>query len=211
VRENCRVVEVPVTADIEAGYGESPMDVAATVRHLLDAGIVGINLEDGGPKKTLVPVAEHVRKLLATRGAARAAGLPLVINARIDVYWLGVGEPAHRLAEAVRRARAYRDAGADCIFLPGITDPATIAELVSEIDIPLNILAGPGAPSSRQLEALGVRRVSAGSAPSRAVFGLIARMAEELRRHGTYESMRGGVPYEAMNAMMLSRVVEPDL
>lgn len=180
-------VDVPVTADMEAGYG----DAAATAEGVIAAGAVGLNLEDaaksvdGGP---LVDVPDQVAKIRAVRAVAGARGVPLVLNARTDVYLLGVGEPAGRFDEAVRRLRAYREAGADSLFVPGVRDAGTIGRLVRAVDGPLNILAGAGTPPVAELERLGVARVSVGSGPQRATLALVRRIAAELREQGTYST-----------------------
>ncbi|MBI4420069.1 MAG: isocitrate lyase/phosphoenolpyruvate mutase family protein, partial [Gemmatimonadetes bacterium] len=125
----------------------------------------------------------------AAREAARAAAVPLVINARTDVYLAGIGEPASRLGHAVRRLNAYREAGADCLFCPGVIDASVIADLVRELTGPLNILALAGAPSVAELERLGVRRVSLGARVMRAALGAVRRVAVELGGAGTYTAI----------------------
>lgn len=203
LREITSVVDLPVSADLEAGYAETPAAVEDVTRRVLNTGVIGVNVEDApGDGKPLVDLPVQVRKIEAIRQAGGAFGVPVVINARTDVYWLGVGEPVDRLRDALARARAYRAAGADSIFIPGVQDPPTIRALVIGVEAPLNVLAGPGAPSVATLKALGVARVSVGSGPSRAVFGLIARMATELRQSGRYDLMSGGIPYADINALL---------
>ena len=134
----------------------------------------------------------------------RKYDLALVLNARTDVYLLQVGDPAKRYDETVRRLSAYRDAGADCVFVPGVRDPATIGRLVADLKCPLNILAGPGSPSVPELAALGVTRISLGSGPMRATLGLLRRLAEELKQAGTYSAMEGAPSHAEINALMNS-------
>lgn len=189
-------VRVPVTADIEGGFGADPAGVGETVAGVLAAGAVGVNIEDG----TRSP-AEHAERLAAARAAADTAGVPLYVNARIDTYLRGLGDPAGRLDETLARAAAYLRAGASGIFVPGVTDPATIAELAAGIDAPLNILAGPGAPSVAELGALGVARVSLGSWVAEAAYAVVRRAAEELIATGTYGSLAGALPYGELNAL----------
>ncbi len=177
-------VELPVTADLEAGYG----DAAAVAEAALEAGAVGLNLEDGtgeadGP---LVEPERHAAAIRAVRAVADGAGIPLVINARVDVYIARAGEPEARFDEVLRRAAIYLDAGADCIFVPAVADTGTIGRLVTAIDAPLNILAGAGTPPIAELERLGVARVSVGSGPMRATLGLVERIAHELLEEGIY-------------------------
>ncbi len=182
-------VSVPVTADVEGGYGSgSPRDVAETVRAVIDVGAVGINLEDspGTDGETLLAPEVHAGRIRAARETARAVGADLVINARTDVYLFEVGRPEMRLDAAVERARLYRSAGADCVFVPGVIDVACIAELVRAIDGPLNIMAMPGAPSTSQLGELGVARVSVGPTFAQAALAATRRAARELLEQGTY-------------------------
>ncbi len=200
-------VQVPVTADVESGYGSRPEDAADTARSVIEAGAVGMNLEDatGDPAGPLAELPQQLEKIRAVRETARKLKVPLVLNARTDVYLLQVGDPAKRYEESVRRLAAYRDAGADCVFLPGLRDAATIGRLVADLRCPLNILAVPGSPSVPELRSLGVARVSLGSGPMRATLGLLRRLAEELKGRGTYAAMEGAPPHAEMNALMNSR------
>ena len=198
----CRVVSVPVTADIEAGYGSSPDQVAATVAAIIDAGAVGINLEDAAPDGTLFSQEQQRSRIIAAREAADAAGVDLVINARTDVYLRGIGEPRERFTHAVERANSYRSAGADCLFVPGVRDLVTIAALVESINGPLNIMAGPGSPPVQQLEELGVARVSLAVNVALAAYSTGRRAARETLEQGTYFSMDGGLTFPEMNALL---------
>jgi 2-methylisocitrate lyase-like PEP mutase family enzyme len=185
----CRAVSVPVTADMESGYGPEPAHVAATVRAVIDAGAVGLNLEDGRHGKPgLWDIAIQVERLRAARAAAEAAGVRVVINARTDVYLRGIGAESERFDHAVRRANAYREAGADCLFIPGVRDAAVIGALARAVNGPINILAGPGSPPIPELQKLGVARVSVGSGPMRAALTLLRRIAEDLRGPGDFTS-----------------------
>ena len=212
-------VSVPVTADVESGYGASPEAAAETARAVIGAGAVGMNLEDaadsalsgsvappggGDGAFPLLGLGAQLEKIRAVVDAGRKAGVPLVVNARTDLYWRSLGEPGWRFGETVLRANAFLEAGADCVFVPGVTEPATIAALVREIAGPLNVLAGPGAPPVAELASLGVRRVSVGSGPARAVMGLVRRVGQELIEEGTYSSMAdGAVPYPEANAFFV--------
>jgi 2-methylisocitrate lyase-like PEP mutase family enzyme len=183
-------VRVPVTADIEAGYGHNPEEVAKTIEGVIAAGAVGVNLEDNtGILKPLYTLEEQVERIRAAREAASKADLPLVINARTDTYLFQIGQEATRLEDTLSRARAYLEAGASSIFVPGVIDPALIKVLVREIPGPLNIMAGPGAPSAPQLFQLGVARVSIGGAAMLATMGLVRDIAQELHTQGTYGQM----------------------
>ncbi len=160
-----RVVTVPLTADIEGGYTDDLAALAETIRAVIGAGAVGINLEDGLRAPDL-----HARKIEAARKAADAAGVPLFINARTDVYLKGLAEGQAAFVESVARAERYRAAGADGVFVPGAKDPDLIGRLASEIALPLNVMLQPGAPPAAQLQALGARRLSSATAPFRAAY-----------------------------------------
>ena len=199
VREVVRAVRVPVTADIESGYGTgTPADVAAAVDAVLAAGAVGINLEDspgrdGGP---LLAAGEQAARIRAARAAAEARGVDLFVNVRTDVYLTGVGEPDGRFGETVRRAAVYVAAGADGVFVPGVRDAETLGRLVAAIPVPLNVLGGPGAPDVAALAALGVARVSLGPFVALAALGLVRRAVREMLDSGTYGAL-GDAPTSA--------------
>jgi 2-methylisocitrate lyase-like PEP mutase family enzyme len=184
-----RAVAVPVTADVEAGYGSTPEAAAETARGVIAAGAVGLNLEDGTSAGSLLDMGLHAERIRAAREAGVAAGVPLVINARTDAFEVREWDPARRFSEAVRRTHAYRAAGADCLFVPFVSDAATIGRLAREIDGPLNVIAGPPAPSLGELEQLGVRRASLGPRVVQAALGCVRRIALELRERGTYTSI----------------------
>jgi len=204
-----RVVTVPLSADIESGFARDAHEVAETVRRVIDAGAVGINLEDaihGGPP-ALYDLETAIDRVRAAREAANAIGIPLVINARTDVYLLSIGEPDARFDHAVRRANAYRKAGADCLFVPRIGRPADIERIVAALEGPLNLLAFPGIPTVTELERLGVARLSVGTWPTLAAMSTARKIARELLGTGTYESMfdGAGVSYPEANRLMAAR------
>jgi 2-methylisocitrate lyase-like PEP mutase family enzyme len=154
-------VDVPVTADLEMGYGADAGAVGATIEAAIAAGAVGCNLEDGGGDP-LRPAAEHAERVAAAREAGEQAGVPIVINARTDVFLHAVGAPEERVDHALERGRAYVAAGADCIFVPGATDPDDLRRLVGDMGAPVSVLAMAGGPSPAELERLGVARMSLG-------------------------------------------------
>jgi 2-methylisocitrate lyase-like PEP mutase family enzyme len=198
VRRITRVVAVPVTADLEGGYD----DIERTAAGLVEAGAVGMNLEDY-QDGALVDLAAQLEKIRAVRLTGERLGVPIVINARTDIYLAQIGDAATRFERSVERLLAYRDAGADCLFVPGVADEETIARLVTALQFPLNILAGAGTPSVGRLQELGVARVSLGSGPMRATMGLMRRVAEEMRDSGTYGRMlEAPVTYAAANQLM---------
>jgi 2-methylisocitrate lyase-like PEP mutase family enzyme len=197
-------VVVPVTADIEGGFATDIAGLRETIAAVLAAGAVGINLEDVAPDADdrLRDVADQAERIAAARAEAAGAGIGLFINARVDAFLRAVGEPEHRLDETVSRAAAYLEAGADGIFVPGVVDRETIERLVAAIPAPLNILAGPGAPTVPELESLGVRRISLGSKVAAAAYALAERAARELAGAGTYDSVRDQVGYDRLNTMV---------
>ncbi|QIB42499.1 isocitrate lyase/PEP mutase family protein [Streptomyces aureoverticillatus] len=198
-------VDVPVTADIESGYAADAVGVADTVRAALAGGVVGVNIEDAlyGADQPLRATAEQAERIAAARGAADAAGVPLFLNARIDTYLRGVGEgPDARLAQTLERAAAFLAAGADGVFVPGAVDPATVKALVEGVDGPVNVMAGPGAPSVAELAGLGVARVSVGSGIAQAAHALVREAARELLTEGTYGTLAGGLDYGELNGLL---------
>jgi 2-methylisocitrate lyase-like PEP mutase family enzyme len=185
-----RAVKIPVTADVEAGYA----DAVETARNVWAAGAVGMNLEDTAGAG-LIDIAPRVR-------AIREAVPGMLINARTDIFLNEIGDEATRFERAVERLNAYREAGADCLFAPGVRDRDTIARLVQALRGPLNILAVAGSPPIGDLEAMGVARVSVGSGPMRATLGLVDRIARELHDRGTYGAMTdGAIPYAEVNQL----------
>jgi 2-methylisocitrate lyase-like PEP mutase family enzyme len=200
-----KAVHLPVTADVEAGYGVTPDDMTQMVKAVVAAGVVGINLEDvtGSNEGSLVDCALQVENIRAIRKATESLGVPLVLNARTDIYLMPIGPSETRFQRTVERLRAYRDAGADCLFAPGLKDADTIAKLVRALNGPLNILVTSGAPTLRELEKMGVARASTGSGVMRATLGLTRRIAKEMMEAGTYASMLdGAVPFAEMSEML---------
>jgi 2-methylisocitrate lyase-like PEP mutase family enzyme len=195
-------VQLPVSVDIEAGYSSTSEGVGETVKMMCHAGAVGINLEDspGIDDQPLQEIEAQVERIKVARQAAQLMNCPLVINARTDIYLFGVGNPETRFGEVVKRANAYLNAGADCVFVPGVGDSKIIASLVNEIHGPINILANTGVPAIQQLQELGVARVSLGSGPMRATLGLIRRISQELFTSGTYDTFTTNtIPYSEVN------------
>ena len=207
-------VDVPVTADLEAGYGPRPEDVAATVTGAVAAGVVGCNIEDstGDRDRPLFELELAAERIRAGAEAAAASGVPFVLNARVDPYLVRLGTPEENLAESIRRANAYREAGAGCLYVPVVTDPDAIRLLVREIDGPLNVLGAMGGADSAlsvaNLEALGVRRVSIGGSLAVAALALVRRAGAELREHGTFSYTRDAMSNTDANALMLRALRE---
>jgi len=197
-------VKVPVTADVEAGYGNRPEDAAQTAKRVIEAGAVGMNLEDttSVPRRALADLSLQLEKIAAVQETGRGLGVPIVLNARTDVYLLEVGAAERRYGEALLRLAAFRDAGADCLFVPGLRNQATIQRLVAELQYPVNILAVPGSPSIPELEKLGVARVSLGSGAMRAALGVLAKITQELKSTGTYANLEDAPSHTELNQLM---------
>ena len=187
-------VDVPVSADIEAGYE----DVAATVTAVLQAGAVGVNIEDRRDGSVLYEPAEQADRLAAARAAAPR--IAFWINARTDVFLAGTG----RIDDALERSAAYAAAGADSLFVPGLVDPAAIAELAKG-PLPVAVMVWPGAPSVAELAAAGAVRISLGSAIAQAAYAVAVRAATELLTSGTYDSVADGIAYDTMNDAVTAR------
>jgi 2-methylisocitrate lyase-like PEP mutase family enzyme len=186
-----RVAQVPVTADIEAGYGETPDAVMRSVTEIIEAGAVGVNLEDGtshGPIPIRSP-ENAADRLRAAREAAKAAAVPIVINGRTDLYLRNIGDEASRFDETVERGRAYLAAGADCVYPIGLRDPATIGRLMKALGAPININVRAGSPSVAELEALGVARASTASQLALMAMSMTRQVADELRATGRFDTL----------------------
>jgi len=191
-------VELPLSVDIEGGYADEPARVGALVGALVEAGAVGINIEDGAGDPALL-----CDKIAAARAAASARGVDLFINARCDVFLRGLAEPAQRVAGTLERAARYRAAGASGLFAPGVVDAADIAALVAGAGMPLNVMAWTGLPQLAQLRALGVRRLSAGSAIAEALHGLTLVLMRDFLATGRVEPRAApAASYRELQALM---------
>jgi 2-methylisocitrate lyase-like PEP mutase family enzyme len=195
-------VTVPVSADIEGGYGRDPDAIAATVAAVVAAGASGINLEDTLDHGTsLIDPRLQAQRIRAARNAGSDSGVAIVINARTDVYLLNPVAHEDRLAEVIARSHLYREAGADCLFVPGLFDLPTIAALVEGSPLPINIMAGPGGATVAQLTAVGVKRVSVGTFIAQAAYALVRRAAVELFERGTLGAIADRLSYRDLNAI----------
>lgn len=199
----CASVKVPVTADMEAGHGGTPEEVGRTALAVLDAGAVGLNIEDSERDETvLVDSSLQAEKIRAVREAGVERGVPLVINARTDVYFSPAAVGLDRLEEASRRASAYLAAGADCIFVPGVRDAATIGALVERLRVPVNVLAMAGSPPVAELARLGVARISLGSGPMRGAMTFLRRLVRNVLEEGTWAGLEGIMSHAEMQELM---------
>jgi 2-methylisocitrate lyase-like PEP mutase family enzyme len=207
VQKIAHVLSIPLSADIVAGFGETPREVLATVKAVLEAGAIGINIEDfAHATKKLFPVEGQVEKLKTIRKIGETTGIHLVVNARTDAFRFAPGEEEARLREAIRRAMAYRDAGADCVYPMGLVDAASIRVFVQALDFPTNVMVRKGLPRVDELERLGVARVSFGPSASYAAMGLLKRAAREVLEKGTYESLvEGAITFDELNGLAVRR------
>ena len=198
VREIAGAVSVPVSADMETGYGESPDTVAETVRLTWAAGAIGLNLEDGVGHASVIDLERGKDRITA----ARAASADMVINARTDVYFAQEIAPEDKLAEAIRRSNTYLEAGADCAFIIAVTSPDDVRTLVQEINGPVNVIGGPGALDINALTDMEISRVSLGGGMSRAMFGFVDRCLADIRHGGTLTFLKDGIPHREMNGLL---------
>jgi len=194
-----RRIKVPLTVDSEGGYADTPEGAAENIAGLVDAGAVGINIEDGtGAPDLLAAKVERIRRTVAGKG------VDLFVNVRIDVYLKGLVPEAQRLDEVLTRAKRYRDAGADGIFVPGLVDPAGIRQVVAATPLPVNLLAWQNLPPAAELGALGVRRLSAGSAIIQTLWGQAAAMAKAFLAEGqSAPVIAGAMPFAEINKLFL--------
>lgn len=185
-------IQVPVTVDIEAGYGNNLDEIIDSVKKIIATGVVGINIEDSiNLHPRLTDELEFCERIAAIRALSDSMGFHLVINARTDSFYTSLGSPQEKLSESIQRGNKYREAGADCIFVQPVGEKEIISTLVKEINAPINILSNPtigeGQPLSvHELQDLGVARLSLGSGLMKATLALIKKVADELSKKGTY-------------------------
>jgi 2-methylisocitrate lyase-like PEP mutase family enzyme len=191
-----RVTDLPLSVDVEDGYSDDPSAVAEHVARVIDAGAIGINLEDGnGSPDLLCAKIEQIKRV------AQQRGIDLFVNARTDVYLRGLAD-GRQVEETLARAERYRAAGTDGLFVPGISDATQIRDVVAGTPLPLNVLAVPGLPPVDELESLGVRRLSAGSSLSQAAYGRVATLATRFLRDGVDAALfDDSMDYGAINAL----------
>ena len=201
----CRVVTIPVSVDIERGFGADAAEVARNAAAVIEAGGIGVNIEDGLDPATnaLRPAHIAAERIAAIRAVANTRGVPLFINARTDVYLLPAQAPQRRFEEAVERLGQYQRAGADGAFVPGLTDTSEIARLAARVGLPLNVYAGhAGVPPIAQLTVAGARRISVGCGPLQSLLGQAEEMAREILQRGVYDRMlRGALAASSVNAL----------
>ncbi|MER7395545.1 isocitrate lyase/phosphoenolpyruvate mutase family protein [Streptomyces sp. NPDC000151] len=193
---------LPVSADLESGFGDSPEEVAETIRRAAAVGLVGGSVEDstGLAEDPVRPLEEAVERVAAAVAAAKELDFPFLVTARAENFFQGRPD----LDDTIRRLQAYEAAGADVLYAPALPDADAIRAVCSAVSAPVNVLVGSPALrlSVTELGALGVRRISVGSALSRASLGAVVRAAQEIRDHGTFGFGADAVPYAEANAMM---------
>lgn len=198
VRLMARIVSVPLTIDMESGFGADPASVGTAVAKVIDSGAIGMNIEDGSNPPEMLAA-----RIAAVRAAAERAGVAFFINARTDVYLRQLLPAGERVAESIRRARLYRDAGASGIFVPAIVAAEEIRTIAAAVDLPLNVLAWPGLPLAAELRNLGVRRLSAGAGIAKAAYGRAAAATKAFLAEGAFAPMNeGAAESAALNGMM---------
>jgi len=208
VRRIADALAVPLSADIESGYGATLAELADTVRRVVDAGAIGVNLEDVADFRThsLYSVDRQVERIETVRAAATSLGVPLVINARTDADRLAKGNRTARLDEAIRRGQSYKAAGADCLYPIGLSDRASIRRFVRAVDHPVNVMARKATPSVAELRELGVRRLSLGPGPMYATMALLGKAGRELLTRGTYTTLTSqAIGFDELNALARPR------
>jgi 2-methylisocitrate lyase-like PEP mutase family enzyme len=207
VRRIAEVLLVPLSVDIVAGFGKTTKEVLTTVKAILRAGGIGINIEDFvHATKKLYPIERQVENVRGIRKLGDTVGIPLVINARTDALRFGTGDEESKFAEAVRRAIAYRDAGADCVYPMGLIDTVSIRRFLKELDFPINVMVRKGLPPITELENLGVARVSFGPSASYAAMGLLKRAAKEVLEKGTYGNLvDGAISFDELNSLAMPK------
>lgn len=204
IRELVLATRLPVNADYEDGYGATDEEVAANVRACVDTGVAGLSIEDatGEPSAPLYPLDAAVARGAAARAAIDATGADVVLTARSEGFIAGRPD----LPETLRRLTAYAEAGADCLYAPGLPGRDAIAAVVSAVaPRPVNVLVSAAGPTVRELAALGVRRISVGSTLARVAWTAFQRAAAEIAERGTFERFADLETYAAVNARFADR------
>ena len=197
-----RCVNVPVTADLEAGYGASAADAAKAARGAIASGAVGLNFEDLNRAGEFFDVKAQAERIAAIVDVGEREGVPLVINARTDGFLAELGpDDDWRLRESIERGNAYLDAGAECVFVPGVDDEAIIEKLIAGIRGKVSVLAGFGSPSVDRLGELGVCRVSVGSSSAGVAYASFRSLAKDIRDHHRFDELGDRMNFGETNAL----------
>jgi 2-methylisocitrate lyase-like PEP mutase family enzyme len=207
VKRIAMVLSIPLSVDVVGGFGSSPEGVVRSVRAVVGAGAVGINIEDFvHSTRRLLPVETQVARLRALCKLRKSLKVPFVINARTDALRFAQGGDEEKLEEAIRRAKAYRDVGADCVYPMGLTEAGAISRFVKDLDFPTNVMVRKGLPPVPELQKLGVARVSFGPSASYAALGLLHRASREIRERGTYETLTdGAISFDELNSLAVRK------
>jgi len=203
VRRISRILSVPLSVDVVGGFGDTSQGAAKSVRAVIRAGAVGINIEDYvHSAKKLLPVDKQKAKLRGLIRLRETLKVPFVINARTDALRYAPGDDDAKMEEAIKRAEAYRDIGVDCVYPMGLTDAASISRFVRALDFPTNVMVRKGLPTVPELKRLGVARVSFGPAASYAAMGLLRRASREVREKGTFDLLtEGAITFDELNSL----------
>lgn len=207
-RRIAQVVSLPVSADIVAGFGRTQNDVMRITREIIEAGAIGVNIEDFSHETMkLVPLEEQLQKLDAARRQAQESGVPIVINARTDALRYAEGDADAKLGEAISRAVAYRDRGVDCVYPMGLADRDSIEKFVKGLDyFPVNVMVRKGLPTISELQSLLVKRLSFGPAASYAVMGFLKRISKEILEDQDYSGLvDGAISFDELNSLAVPR------
>jgi 2-methylisocitrate lyase-like PEP mutase family enzyme len=207
VLELAAATSLPVNADFQSGFADEPERVAANVAKCVTTGVAGLSIEDatGDPATPLYETALSIERVRAARAAIDTSGIPVVLTARCEAWLLGAPDPARI---ALERLAAFADAGADCLYAPGVGDPATIRKIVDEVaPVPVNVLISTNnrTLTVAQLADLGVRRVSVGAALARVAWGAFMRAAKRIASEGSFEDFGEAAPFDELNGMFLKR------
>jgi 2-methylisocitrate lyase-like PEP mutase family enzyme len=203
VRDLVSATPLPVNADYQSGFADEPEGVAENVKLCVETGAAGLSIEDatGNPQAPLYERSQAIARVRAARAAIRETGVGVVLTARCEAWLVGDAEPART---SIDRLVAFADAGADCLYAPGVRAPSTIATIVKAVaPKPVNVLvSGPGPGLTvAELAELGVRRISVGSALSRVAWGAFMHAARAIAETGTFDTLSGGAPFGEINAL----------
>lgn len=200
-RQITQKIDIPLSVDLEKGYADNAEHVKRNVKRIIEAGAVGVNIEDGNntDKPFLDELTAVEEKIKALAELKKELEIPFVINARSDVYWLQIGDKNDQVNLAIERANAFKKAGADCVFLPGVIDKKTIQMLLENINCPLNIIANPAFTDIKEMENIGVNRLSIGSGAIRSILEHIQLIAEELKNNSLNTILSTQLNYQEAN------------
>lgn len=192
-------INIPLSVDFERGYSEDINQVKENARKLIEAGAVGFNIEDGETNGTLSHIELQIAKIKALCELKKEIGVDFVINARTCAYWLNIGNDEIKLRTAVERGNEFKNAGADCVFVPGAIEKETVRKLVKNINAPLNIILNGKLNNFKELDEIGVRRLSVGSSPVRYIYGKTIELAKNLYNGNADEILKSDFSYAKAN------------